>query len=33
MLIAVNAKVDADNIGQMLALMQREPGRRAYGPD
>lgn len=31
MLIAVNAKVDADNIGQMLALMQREPGRRAYG--
>ena len=31
MLIAVNAKVDADNIGQMLSLMQRDPGRRAYG--
>ena len=31
MLIAVNARVEADSIGQMIAYMQREPGRRSYG--
>lgn len=31
MLIAVNAKFEADNMVQLAAALQREPGKRSYG--